>query len=339
MATQPVLASAPMNERSPARRGKLIRSVGRGLSLAAGIGCALFFLHEVRSQWRAFGGLAWSPSTLAGFVAALVTLIAAGLVDAYTWGWLLRRMGVPANLTNAASIFCQAQFAKYLPGNVGQHVGRMELARRQGWQLGRVALSLVIENGLAVGSGALFAGFGLLMIGTGGVDSRLPALAAALVAGTLVAAAIVRAVLARPPAIVQRALKLEGSIHLTWSFVFAMLLVHLASHLANAFTLGWLLLGSGAGASSLWRVPAVATVAWLSGYLLPGAPAGLGVRELVISRLLASHTGEAAALSAALLWRCAALSADAVLLGLGSVLRRTRSQAQTSDALERKVTR
>ena len=58
-------------------------------------------------------------------------------------------------------------------------------------------------------------------------------------------------------------------------------------------------------------------LAWMAGYLVPGAPGGLGVREAVLLLGLAPTVGEPSALAAALSYRMVTVVADAVCAGLG----------------------
>jgi len=59
---------------------------------------------------------------------------------------------------------------------------------------------------------------------------------------------------------------------------------------------------------------------WLLGYIMPGAPAGAGVREVVLMAALAPHLGEAGALLAALLGRMATVTGDLLFYLLALVL-------------------
>lgn len=62
-------------------------------------------------------------------------------------------------------------------------------------------------------------------------------------------------------------------------------------------------------------------IAWLAGFITPGAPAGLGVREFVFVLMLGPVTGEADALLAAGLLRLASLAGDILAFALGAWLR------------------
>lgn len=64
----------------------------------------------------------------------------------------------------------------------------------------------------------------------------------------------------------------------------------------------------------------VVAAAWLAGLVMPGTPAGLGVRDVVLTALLAPTTGLDAAAAAAIGLRLAGLLADALAAGAGLVM-------------------
>lgn len=57
-------------------------------------------------------------------------------------------------------------------------------------------------------------------------------------------------------------------------------------------------------------------LAWMAGYLVPGAPGGLGVREAVLLLGLAPTVGEPSALAAAASYRMVTVLSDVVCAGL-----------------------
>jgi uncharacterized membrane protein YbhN (UPF0104 family) len=63
---------------------------------------------------------------------------------------------------------------------------------------------------------------------------------------------------------------------------------------------------------------AACAAAWVAGFIIPGAPGGLGIRETVLALLLSPLYGSDPALVAALLYRGVTLSGDALaaLVGL-----------------------
>jgi hypothetical protein len=297
------------------------RRVWRALALVVAVICIGHFAREVWHRWTEVSALAWSARVAVCFgVSTLITLSSA-LLDAISWAWLLRGMGVPATDRQATGIFGVSQFAKYI-GNVGQHIGRIALTRRQGWQTGRVILSMVVENGFALGAGALVVGSSLLAgLGGGQFADRAPLVLALLLAGWVLGVLVLRRLFLAPPAFARRLLKLDEPIALRPGLLAGYLGAHLLSYGALGCGLAVCLWGvAGSFPEQAWKVPAAATASWLIGYLLPGAPAGIGVRETSLRALLGNSVGPDVVIAAALIWRASALLSDALLLGVGVLL-------------------
>ena len=170
-----------------------------------------------RKRWPEVASLQWSAGVLAGLGCAVALQFGAALGDAWSWAWLLRAMHVGAKTRDAVSIFGVSQFAKYLPGNVAQHIGRVTGASAKGWQSGRVVLSLLVENGFALGAGALLAAAGMLLM-SGGADWHGSRAALAVLAlpllGWLAGALVLQRLLANPPALMRRLLAMSEPIEL-----------------------------------------------------------------------------------------------------------------------------
>lgn len=58
-------------------------------------------------------------------------------------------------------------------------------------------------------------------------------------------------------------------------------------------------------------------LAWVAGFVVPGSPGGIGVREAVLVTALAPLLGAGAALGLAVLFRVVAIAGDAVAFALG----------------------
>ncbi len=300
----------------------------RWIGISLGVLSAAYFVAQVRGHWEGIRGLHWNGSTVAAMLAA--TAVQSGMLvfDGFAWSWLLRELGVKAETRPVIAVFSISQFGKYLPGNIGHHVGRVVLAHESGWQTGRVVLSMMIETGTALGSGALVAGIGGLLQAAGGTwePGRVTLAFGMLILGSMLASLAIRHLLANPPAWLKRSLAIEDRIDLRLRFVVAYLAAHVASHISMAVALAFLLRGvGGAWPTHLWTLPVGVTIAWLAGFVIPGAPAGLGVREAAVTSLLGATLGPSSVISAALLWRLTTLATDALVFCLGLLLRRARA--------------
>lgn len=68
--------------------------------------------------------------------------------------------------------------------------------------------------------------------------------------------------------------------------------------------------------------------AWASGFLVPGAPGGFGVREGVLIALLAPFWGDGGAISSAILFRVITIAGDALAFFWGLLIARGKSMQQ-----------
>lgn len=286
--------------------------------LAAGV----LALVAVTSQARLIGeslrrlGPGWPLLALACLVLGL-------LATAMAWRTLLADLGSRLPVSVAARVFFLGQLGKYLPGSVWAFVGQMELARAHGVPRSRtgaagllaVLLSLVTGLGLA----ALILPFAAATV------ARSYAWALAL-GGLLLLALHPRLV---NPAL-DRVLRLAGRQPLEHPLTGRGVL------LASAWgLLGWLLfglhawvlavpLGAGSGRGLILALGGFA-LAWCAGFLVVVAPAGAGVREVVLVATLAPVLDGPPALVVALVSRLLFTVADLLVAAWAAGWRRPQS--------------
>jgi glycosyltransferase 2 family protein len=281
--------------------------------------CLYYFANAALRSYDSFQNTHLTRQLYLAVLSAFGLQIGVLLLDAWSWGWLLGKLGVQATILRAGEIFIISQFAKYLPGNIAQFVGRVVLARRAGWQTGLIALSIVMENGFALGSAGVMtiAGFMLWSGLPASGNSQFIIAATVLTLCWLAGTVLIRFILAKPPAFLVKRIGLDPPVHLNYRALFCYFGIHVASFVVTggAFTL--LLWGVGGGwPPEVWRVPAAVAIAWLAGYLVPGAPAGLGVREASLTAMLSPYMGSWVVISSVLLWRVTSLFADALLAAI-----------------------
>jgi hypothetical protein len=299
----------------------------RWLGLAVLAASLTYLVSFAWRHVRELPELSWNAEALASFLSAIGLYELALLTGALAWHLLLRS-SVPGRprLRTTLGIHLLSHAAKYLPGNVGQYVGRAALARQEGLDLGGVLFTLVAETACAVIAAVVFAAALL----DPGVDRLGPGrLAAVLLAAAL--AAILGGRLARSPRL-RRLARLSPApgpktpgpavwlacLGLSW----------LSFSLLGGCAL--LLLDGFFGLPA--PLPALAglfAAAWVAGFVTPGAPAGLGIREAVLVAGLDPLFGPQVALALPLLFRLLTVIGDGAAFLLGAVLRwyATRAQA------------
>lgn len=259
------------------------------------------------------------PVAVATLAAALLY---AGVVPLSAWAWarLLRRQGEDWSPRMLAGWLARIQLAKYVPGNVLQHISRVALAVGAGMRP-RVFLVSVVQETVLVSAASLMVGVAALAlsIGLGSLheESRQIMHVAIMVLG---AALVALAAFDVPPdrltasdSRVIRALGHAGGLP-GWRVTVPALLAYAANYLLVGLAL-WLVgqvAGMPAALTFLVATGAFA-LSWVLGFLVPGAPAGFGVREAVMLALLAPILSEPDALVFVLLARLVTIVGDLVV--------------------------
>lgn len=278
-----------------------IRFVGYALVILAFayLGRVLFdHLDAVRRL--EIGASYWLAAAGGGIVYTTVLLSLAA-----SWTLLvLGRTRKRRRFSRLVGIYGRTGLAKYVPGNIFHLVGRQFLGAAIGVSHLRIAVASGLEVAFSVLSALTIAG-AILLISSGSLDLRAEIWAAgAAVGGVLLVTLLIRPLLRLFPS----AQRLIGEM--------ADLPIFKACGLN---LLGFFVLAVLAGVSAqtvissspgIARIGAIYLLAWLTGYLVPGASGGIGVREAVTVAQLAPDYGEAPALAFAILMRLQSILGD-----------------------------
>ncbi len=291
------------------------------LGMLAALALATYFLwFAARSMdAKALASLE-SPRVLAsvGVAALMYALIIP--ISAWAWARLLAHQGEAWGVGRLAGLMGIMQLAKYVPGNVAQHASRAALALRAGMGGRALAVTVVQETVLATAA-SLMVGLPALALSAPGLTqipegARVPM----LVAGALLALAVLvlGSVTVAPARLAchrsrwARALGRAGGLPGP-----AATLPAIVAYMVNYLLIGlglWLV-ARAAGLPvqvDLALVTAAFSLAWLLGFLAPGAPAGLGVREGIMLILLAGAAPDPDLLLFVMLARAVTLLGDGV---------------------------
>lgn len=301
---------------------KIGRSWLAALGTIVAIACTVFFALQVTGLVSQ-GNVELSGSAHL-FPGSLVSFLFAYLAFASGWHQLLAAAGVRSRLWSDIGIFTTTQFAKYLPGNVGHHVGRVALAAKLGLPPYAVVATMFVEILIVV---ALMAALSLPLLGFWvrrlALDLSSLAYAGAGSASLAMLACLALYAnrhhprLARPLAAVAGFRNQGMRSYLRLGCAVALIL---AGIMLSAFSLG-MLDGSGQLVTAT-RFPVVLglfAAAWLLGFVTPGAPAGIGIREVILTEGLAPLVGRDHSIAIALLFRILSTGADLLvfLIGIG----------------------
>lgn len=219
-----------------------------------------------------------------------------GLLLALAWGQLISHLKGNLSFKDTIRIYGISQIGKYVPGNVFHFAGRQAMGQQAGVPGVLMAKSALWEMGLIVAMSSLFALIALpyylgLPPAVGVVSF------ATISAGVLVASRMYS------------------------DNVAAAALLHLAYLGAMGFV--FVLVFSAVGAvSSVPLITSAYVVGWLVGVVTPGAPAGIGVRELVLYALLTPVSDASTIASAVVLGRLINVIGDTLLFLVAVSIRR-----------------
>ena len=289
---------------------------------------AAYFLHFV---FRTLSAEGLSELLRAESIVALVVASAIYIIiipsSGIAWSWLLSDMGVTWPWGKSAAVIGTTQIAKYVPGNVAQHLGRAALALPQRMPVDVFGGSLLLETLLTSVSALLIGIMGWSwMRGTAGGDI----VSSLFLTGIILLVAVPACVLAFRLLIgLRRRMRWVAkwiSADLRFPRLATLLRVVLA-YCLNFFVLGLALLVvcrvlGPSGRPDYLLLTGAFALAWLAGYLAPGLPAGMGAREGVLSALLADQFPGSELLNILLGMRLATVLGDVLSFALGLWLAR-----------------
>ena len=286
------------------------------VAVAVGLGC-----YAIASDWsQVQAGLSRLGPVpfLAGFACVLAALAA----QMQVYRELLSALGSPLPVRVAAQILFIGQLGKYLPGSVWPVMAQMELGAARRVPRARSASASVLAMLLSLVTGILV---GLVMLPFGGRVSSYwwvflfaPVILACLHPKVLNLLLDRLFRLARRPPLERPLTGRALAVALTWSLV-AWLFFGLQI---------WVLaewLGLTAASGVLLAIGGFA-FAWSAGFLVVCAPAGAGVRELVLAALLSPFIGSGNAWAVALVSRVLMTLGDLVSAGTAGWVARHSGQ-------------
>lgn len=232
-------------------------------------------------------------ATIYAIAVILLSLIWTALVQSDTRDSSIRKVLVASYL--------RSQFAKYLPGNILQYAIRHALGRQTGIAHGALAAAAILEAILlCCAAVAIVVCFGMPAVHSlfaGAPD--VPAACAALVL-------LVVPLLAWMP----EQLKPSWMPRYSWPTIAAALVGYVVFFILFGVLFFTVLLWCDAGTQPFLGIVSSSSLAWLVGFLIPGAPAGAGLRETALALGAGSRNASNEVLAAILLFRLMTLGGD-----------------------------
>jgi len=305
---------------------KWLRIIG---SIVAAIGCAAFIGYMLsRLRWDDLASR-MTPGLFAALAAATGLSMLAIPIGSWSWKVLLDDLGHKAEYRTLNAIMLTTQAGKYLPGNVGQHLGKVTLALAQGVPSMPLFISMAYELILLLLASSLV---GILfgMVSGAGIE----VLDHGHGAGFLWLIAAILAALAATPLLLRfinwavRKLIMRNDIAFagiarkaTVRTVATVVAIDGSAYLVSGlgFTLLAMALSPDRHPDYLYLTAAYA-IAWTAGFVIPGAPAGVGVRESILLMLLSTRMDGADASLLVLTQRIATSLGDVLCFAMGAFI-------------------
>ena len=250
------------------------------------------------------------------FVLAVAAGIAMKLlsmwISASAWTrWVAFFAGKPVDKREARQVFLRANIGKYIPGNVMHFVQRNLFAADMGVSQLQLAMSSVFEVmsyvAVALIVASLTAWDSMQAVLANYFGDRLPVLgiAAACVAAGIAAVIVILRKKIRAALAGYTARQFAGTL----LRVMALQLTTLLLLAAVMVMLAWYALGT-LPPETAGAVTSTYVIAWVLGYIVPGASGGIGIREMALLLLLGPLLGDSLVLSLAMIHRLITVIGD-----------------------------
>lgn len=280
---------------------RLLRTAGAGLALFAVIVVA----WQLRAGWDDVGPLLADRSTLTATLVLAVLYALASILLAVAWWNLLRHYRLTYGLGWTIRTYGISQLAKYLPGNVFHLAGRQALGMAAGVPAGPLVKSAIWELASIALAGAMFGCLLLPLV----VPLSPPT-------SVVVGWAVVACTLLLLRSLVDTASAVAFACHVAFLGMTGAIFVALCLHLPNE---------AGPARADWTIIGGAYVIAWLIGLLTPGAPAGAGIREVVLLALLDNLIPSSALLLAVITSRSITLVGDTLFFAGVLILLRTET--------------
>lgn len=263
------------------------------------------------------------------FASFLACCISAAL-SVVAWRHMLAAVGGQITLKNALAISLMSSIAKYIPGNIGHHIGKVGLSMQIGLDFPSISYSIAGELLVTALAAAAIV---LLVFVTTPADFSL--LSSVIVSLRDIFSATILTFVGIGASLLLFGYFIVGRIGIVQRFSAIPKgtqpgknsLLALAVQMVNFLILGASFFfisqaSDGSLQEHAFVMTGIFTAAWLAGFLTPGSPGGIGIRETILTLGLTPIVGGANALFFSVAHRLVSIAADAFLFVLGIALAR-----------------
>lgn len=288
-----------------------------------------FFIgRAIYKEWDKISAYHWSPHPTWLIFSFLIMLITY-LISAYEWTLILKMIGGRIGWSKGISIFLLSIFGRYIPGGIWAALGRVYLCRLEGIPDSRSSMSILLEQAYPVVSACLVFVISLLFWNDVGHAVR--------VSPVLLTLPLIILFLHPKPflRIINPVLRWYGKGPINISLSFKNMLI-----LTGYYTFSWLIGGIAfysfvrafyqLEVNSIPIMIGIHAFSFTAGYLAFIAPAGLGVREGILTIILSLFIPPPIAIGVALLSRLWLVGVELIILLILLLNTETRKMAKAA---------
>ncbi len=299
---------------------KLATLIGRLLALLS----IIFLIWQLIKRYHEIPLFTWNLWTITTIILAILFFLASVLLSTYIWRIALRGGQIDLNFKKSFSIFGQAQIAKYLPGNFFQYVGQIALSKKAGIDTEPAILSLSLTTGMSIIIGTLIGLLGFIADRAAfnqvisWIKSSPISFYVTLSLTIIVAIAILAVIFSNKT----RQWIITRKNYLKPLRLAGLTIIYVIIFIGFGFISKLL-------AESLWPTSMIAlswyqytwgfALAWVAGFVVIGAPGGIGVREAVFIIIFGPYLGSGLAVGLAVALRLISATGDLLAFLLASM--------------------
>ncbi|TGM11970.1 UPF0104 family protein [Leptospira selangorensis] len=285
-------------------KNKIIKNGIRTVLVASSLAYFFYYLYQ---HYNNLPNLSWNLSVAVGLMGGTLLYCLNILTGGVVWNILLKNYNINISWIDSIHIVSFSQFGKYIPGNIGQHIGRVVFAKAKGIPTATTLQTIFIEAIVLSIVGVLISIIGFYFFQFKGFyNSEL--LLVQIIFFALVLLCLPKILFSIINKLVEkRFLKFALQDRLVIPKFDTLILITIL-HITMFINLGIILnliarVVLGSPENHIFFLITAFSWSWILGYLAPGAPAGLGIREAVLVASLSMRFDPAIAIGLSIILR------------------------------------
>ena len=274
-----------------------------------------FIVNRIIAYGVNFNRIVSFPTLIISVVSVVIYAIL--VIALATIFYFLLKIFSSADISPKDSIFiyCKSNLYKYLPGNIFHYIGRNQIALdneiSHGGPISATIAEMLILTIAALITAIIFAGQRAIKWCLDNYTAHQVIIFVSLIVLALVTGVILYSVISKRKLAVGK-IKPANRIRFTAAINFV--LMYIIFFILNGLMFIALLRSIGGELINALIFPVIGmyTLSWMIGFITPGAPAGLGIREAIMSALLSGVVEAEVVISAVVVWRVITILGDVV---------------------------